>query len=309
MARQFSWNAIKLASFSLPILALAIAGSARAANDNVKCIDMPVDFPGNPQVCAEKRGQGYDIYATLAGIATSQKQYVGADGVEVTLGTIDVAGNRAQVRGGVKRGPLRLETKTDACYSFFGVSKCAPTKSVTLKLPVSWDAAPSTPPPSTPSTPTAAKGSYQLFWDGQQVGHDPAWTRQQAIENLEWNKKTYPDKKVEGLFNGEKVGYELIMDGKRVGFEPGWNRQQAIDNLEWNKQTYPNIKVEGLLNGRKVGYELIMDGNRAGFAPGWNRQQAIDNLEWNKQTYPNMRVEGLFDGENLEARTQRLERK
>ncbi|MDZ8241398.1 MAG: hypothetical protein RMZ69_30290 [Nostoc sp. ChiQUE01a] len=75
---------------------------------------------------------------------------------------------------------------------------------------------------------------------------------QQAIANLEDNKKAYPNKKVEGLFNGQKVGYELIWDGVRVGFEPGWTLQQAIANLEDNKKAYPNKKVEGLFNGKQL---------------------------------------------------------
>jgi hypothetical protein len=252
MTRQSYWNAIKLISLSLPILTLAIAGSARAANENVKCIDIPVDFPGNPQACVEKQGEGYDIYATLSGIATSQKQHVGLDGVEVTFGTIDLAGSHAQIHGGVKRGPLRLEAKTDVCVSVFGFSKCASPKSITLSLPASWNSAPSNPPTSTPSTPSVEKGDYRLLWDGKQVGHEPAWTRQQAIENLQQNKTAYPDKKVEGLFNGEKVGYELIWDGKRVGFEPSWNRDQAISNLQQNKSAYPDKNVSASFDGEEL---------------------------------------------------------
>ncbi|MFN6439591.1 MAG: hypothetical protein RMY35_022195 [Nostoc sp. DedSLP01] len=153
--------------------------------------------------------------------------------------------------------------------------------------------------PSQPSQNPNALGQYQLFWDGVQVGMEPSWTLQQAIANLEFNKKSYPNKKVEGLFNGQKVGYELLWDGVRVGFEPGWTLQQAIANLEFNKKSYPNKKVEGLFNGQKVGYELLWDGVRVGFEPGWTLQQAIANLEFNKQSYPNKKVEGLFNGKQL----------
>lgn len=46
---------------------------------------------------------------------------------------------------------------------------------------------------------------YELFWDGNRVGFEPEWSRDQAEKNLQWNKSTYPDKKVEGYYNGKKM--------------------------------------------------------------------------------------------------------
>ncbi|MDZ8106456.1 MAG: hypothetical protein RM338_12675 [Nostoc sp. DedQUE12a] len=177
------------------------------------------------------------------------------------------------------------------CRDVEGVNVCAQKKVAGYKFYASN--------PFQPTQNPNALGKYQLFWDGVQVGMEPSWTLKQAIANLEDNKKAYPNKKVEGLFNGQKVGYELIWDGVRVGFEPNWTLQQAIANLEDNKKAYPNKKVEGLFNGQKVGYELIWDGVRVGFEPSWTLQQAIANLEDNKKAYPNKKVEGLFNGKQL----------
>jgi len=48
---------------------------------------------------------------------------------------------------------------------------------------------------------------YELFWDGLRVGFEPEWNIDQAMSNLQWNKKTYPEKKVKGLFNGQVISY------------------------------------------------------------------------------------------------------
>ncbi|MBW4574352.1 MAG: hypothetical protein KME08_03620 [Aphanothece sp. CMT-3BRIN-NPC111] len=140
---------------------------------------------------------------------------------------------------------------------------------------------------------------YQLFLDGVRVRYELDWTREQAIANLELNKKNYPQKKVEGLFNGKKVGYELFWNKVRVGFEPSWTREQAVANLEFNKKSYPQKKVEGVFNGKKVGYELFWDDARVGFEPSWTREQAIDNLNLNHESYPQKKVDGCFNGEKL----------
>jgi TolB-like protein len=44
---------------------------------------------------------------------------------------------------------------------------------------------------------------YELFWDGNRAGFEPEWSMEQAVKNLQWNRSTYPDKKVEGKFNGQ----------------------------------------------------------------------------------------------------------
>jgi hypothetical protein len=285
MSIQSSWKTLKVLSASLPLLAsslplltLGIASNAKA--EQVKPLCAEIEY--SVSVCAEKKGSGYDIYATL-GPLTSQKQYVGVDGVEVTFGTIDLLGTHAQAHGGIKSNPLRLEAKLDACF----FSNCA-KKEFVLNLKN----------PGNPSNPQE-KGVYQLYYDGQQVGYEPSWTRDQAVQNLQWNKVNHPTVLVEGWFKGQKVGYELYWDGKRVGFEPTWTLQQAINNLQSNKTAYPQKRVEGLLNGQRVGYELYWEGKRAGFEPTWTRQQAINNLQWNKTTYPNKTVEGLFNGERV----------
>ncbi|MEE9913910.1 MAG: CsgG/HfaB family protein [Deltaproteobacteria bacterium] len=46
---------------------------------------------------------------------------------------------------------------------------------------------------------------YELFWDGNRVGFEPEWSRDQAEKNLDWNRSTHTDKKVEGLYNGKKM--------------------------------------------------------------------------------------------------------
>ncbi|MDZ8239216.1 MAG: hypothetical protein RMZ69_19040, partial [Nostoc sp. ChiQUE01a] len=231
-------------SFSVPVFSLNFAQPAMA-QDKVSCLD--IEGIG---VCIEEKSAGYDFYAKF-GPLTSQKQYIGRDGGCATFGTIDVAGSHAQVKGCVKGSPLRFEGRAEVC----GFGSCK-GKNFGINLPNSKSGNTASQPVQNPN----ALGQYQLFWDGVQVGFEPSWTLQQAIANLEDNKKAYPNKKVEGLFNGQKVGYELIWDGVRVGFEPGWTLQQAIANLEDNKKAYPNKKVEGLFNGQKVGYELIWDG-------------------------------------------------
>lgn len=269
---------------TLPLLTLATPQPAKAAS-NPLCAKVKYGV----SVCVEKKGQGVEIYSKLTDYVTSQKQYIGLDGGAVTLGTIDVWGTHAQVQGGIKRDPMRLEAKAEACFR----NNCT---SRSLVFNLSKDGTPLT---ASDSEDPKATGSYQLFWDGQQVGYEPSWTRAQVIKNLEWNKQKYPDKVVEGFFNGRKIGYELYFDGKRAGFEPGWNRDQAIKNLQWNKTNNPNVQVEGFLNGEEVGFELFWDGKRVGFEPGWSREQAIKNLEWNKQKYPDKVVTGFLNGERV----------
>ena len=46
---------------------------------------------------------------------------------------------------------------------------------------------------------------YELFWDGNRVGFEPEWSRDQAEKNILWNRSTYPEKKVDGYFNGKKM--------------------------------------------------------------------------------------------------------
>jgi hypothetical protein len=96
---------------------------------------------------------------------------------------------------------------------------------------------------------------YELFFDGQLVGHEPAWSSRKAIENLIGNISLYPDKKIEGKYCDKEIttsgiGYELYFDGERVGQEPNWDYNQAIGNLQGNRENHPDMEVEGVFNGR-----------------------------------------------------------
>jgi hypothetical protein len=46
---------------------------------------------------------------------------------------------------------------------------------------------------------------YELFWNGNRVGFEPEWSPEEAHNNLEWNRRTYTDKNIEGYFNGKKM--------------------------------------------------------------------------------------------------------
>jgi TolB-like protein len=46
---------------------------------------------------------------------------------------------------------------------------------------------------------------YELFWDGNRSGYEPEWSMDQAVKNLQWNRSTHSDKKVEGFYNGKKM--------------------------------------------------------------------------------------------------------
>lgn len=46
---------------------------------------------------------------------------------------------------------------------------------------------------------------YELFFDGRRVGHEPKFTRKQAVENVDWNRKNQKGKNVEGRFDGERL--------------------------------------------------------------------------------------------------------
>jgi hypothetical protein len=277
---NFLVQIIAVVSATLPMLSMTFAQPAAAESNGKHCIT--VEKVG---ICAEKKDSGYEFYAQL-GPLTSQKQYIGRDGGCATFGTIDILGNHAQVQGCVKRDPARFEGKAEACEKVVGLGKCK-TKSFAMSLDRDTASAPQ------------ERGTYQLYWDSVRVGTETNWTREQAIANLEYNKKAFPQKHVEGLFNSWRIGYELMSNGVRIGFEPSWNRQQAMDNLEYNKKANPNKKIEGFLNGEKIGYELIADGVRIGFEPSWTVEQAIANLAYNKKANPNKKIVGLFNGRDI----------
>ncbi len=103
----------------------------------------------------------------------------------------------------------------------------------------------------------AENDGYKLFWDGKRVGNEPTCSLEEAVINLQWNTKQYPDKDVKGYFNGVRIqasgtGYELYFDGKRVGNEPTCSLEEAVKNLQWNTKQYPDKKVTGFYNGKKM---------------------------------------------------------
>lgn len=287
MSRNKKAFCLSALALSLPLLALGVAKPAKAAEPT--CI--PVKY--TVKICAEKKGEGVEAYLTaLGGKITSTKRYVGLDGAVIPIVGLSSGpfGTKAEAVMSIKRNPLRTEGWVEACFG----GNCTKRSYV---VGMNSDGTPISAPNAADSN---VKGQYQLYWDGQQVGFEPSWTRAQAMQNLEDNKKAYPNKFVEGYFNGKKLGYELYWDGKRVGLEPSWTRAQAIQNLEDNKKAYSNdMKVEGFFNGDAIGYELFWDGKRAGFEPGWNREQAIRNLEENKKAYPNKKVEGFLNGQKV----------
>ena len=95
---------------------------------------------------------------------------------------------------------------------------------------------------------------YQLFFDGQMVGHESDWNGNQAVANLAGNIKKYPDKKVTGKYGNhdiiiEGTGYELYFDGQRVGHEPNWTYEEGTYNLRANRHDQPSKDIAGLYNG------------------------------------------------------------
>ncbi|AFY31928.1 hypothetical protein [Calothrix sp. PCC 7507] len=95
---------------SVPFLGITSMNNVTNAA-SVKCVKTIKGV----SVCAESKGQGYEIYSKLGPI-TSQKQYVGKDGGCATFGTVDVAGTRAQAKGCLKINPVRMEGKVEACF-------------------------------------------------------------------------------------------------------------------------------------------------------------------------------------------------
>jgi len=44
---------------------------------------------------------------------------------------------------------------------------------------------------------------YELFWNDNRVGFEPEWSLEEARNNLQWNQKTYTEKKIDGYYNGK----------------------------------------------------------------------------------------------------------
>lgn len=133
MLNRFFQKATLIAcAAAIPVSALGVA-SARA-------FSLPDSAPKNVcqsvmygiKICADRQGDGYNVYSKL-GPVTSQKQYLGLDGASMTFGTIDVAGTHAQVQGGLKINPLRIEGKADAAIKV-GKLKKHSSKEFTLRL-------------------------------------------------------------------------------------------------------------------------------------------------------------------------------
>ena len=106
-----------------------------------------------------------------------------------------------------------------------------------------------------------ARESYELFFDGKRVGHEGAWTIEQAIENLRGNRSSKPQIRVEGRYDGELMlwaeptGYELFFNGIRVGHEPGWTKEQGLANLRFNLKANAKQHVRARFEGVELRLE------------------------------------------------------
>jgi hypothetical protein len=152
---------------------------------------------------------------------------------------------------------------------------------------------------------------YELLFNGERAGYQPAWSRDQAIQNCTSNIARYDERGKEGQqivdcqLDGTRIGYELRFNGDRVGYQPGWNRDQAIRNCTSNIARYDEQGEEGQkivdcqLDGARLGYELHFDGERVGYQPAWSRDQAFDNCLWNVQQYGADTVSCYFDGTQI----------
>ena len=63
---------------------------------------------------------------------------------------------------------------------------------------------PMTIPSDAPTDPPTPAG-YELFINGIRAGHGPDWTREQGLENLEWNLRNKPGVQVDARFNGKRL--------------------------------------------------------------------------------------------------------
>ena len=95
------------------------------------------------------------------------------------------------------------------------------------------------------------QNGYVLFFDGQRVGHEPNWTREQAIANFKANRQRYPQKTVSARYDGRRLtGYRLYWNGRQVGYEPYWTYQRALENLRSNRRNHPDKVVRGKFDER-----------------------------------------------------------
>jgi hypothetical protein len=236
--RKSLLSVITFLSLSAPLFTFSQAQPAKADSNFINCISQ-----AGVDICVEADTSYYNLY-TKSGSVTSQKVSIdGGDHCPV-FGAIETANSQIRVEGCTSLSrPPQLQGTIKICKS--GACKTEP---ITLNFPnrtmLSDDRF------------IGAQG-YHLYLDGAFAGKVEKVTLQEAINHLELTKKTYPNKKIEGYFNGQKIGYELFWNGMRVGFEPSWNSQQARANLQRNQKTYPNKKVKALLNGQSVNLPSI----------------------------------------------------
>ena len=89
------------------------------------------------------------------------------------------------------------------------------------------------------------------------MGHEPTWSREQAIGNLLWNQTQYPDRKVEGRYNGEVLSlhdflFQVVLP-KTLFVQPcfvvprGERRpsedqmQRLVRHLRWARERYTEL--------------------------------------------------------------------
>ena len=150
--------------------------------------------------------------------------------------------------------------------------------------------------------PAVDKG-FVLWWDGAKVGHEPSYTRADAVTVCNWNRKTNPTKRLDCYFDDARLGYELFRSGSdpasRVGIEPGYARSDSAANCDYNIKIYPRTWHECLFDGARIGFELYRNKVREVQEPSWAKEKAISECDRGTKAYPRDKVECYFDGRGL----------
>lgn len=167
---------------SLGSLVLAIGCGGASPNLNQTSITCPPNRTLLDGVCVAEAVADYVacVRAQGAQLGGEKGQKVSAD-----VGTIGLhAGGAAEVRE-------TLEKK----YSVSDAATLEIIKTCSATVKASKESA----------AASATTKGYELFHDGARVGFEPTWSRNEGLENCRWNARTYPQKKVECAFDGQKM--------------------------------------------------------------------------------------------------------
>lgn len=173
-------------SFGALVLGVGCGGSS--PNLNQTSITCPPNRTLLDGVCVAEPVADYVacVRAQGAQLGGEKGQKVSAD-----VGTIGLhAGGAAEVRES-------LEKK----YSVSDAATLEIIKSCSATVKASKESAAS----ASPATASTTTKGYELFYDGTRAGFEPTWDRNQGLENCRWNARTYPQKKVECAFDGQKM--------------------------------------------------------------------------------------------------------